>query len=202
MDKKKVGLLGGTFDPIHNGHMALARQALTQFGLDQVIFIPTGYSYHKSTEGISTSEVRLHLTKLAAMENPCFSVSDIDIKRKGNTYTADTLEELLSEDPNRQLYYIVGEDSLDYMEKWYHAEYIFSHAIILAARRMHSELGPMEEKIKTLHEQFQGDIRILDCEVLPISSTEIRNRAKQGVLSHDLVPEAVLSYIIQHSLYQ
>ena len=125
----KIGILGGTFNPIHNGHLLLAEQARCFYGLDQVLFIPSGCSYMKRQEEILPGEIRFQMVQLAIADNPYFCASDMEIVREGNSYTCETITRLHAQYPEDELYYIVGADTLFQMEFWKNPEQIFTQCI-------------------------------------------------------------------------
>ena len=131
----KIGILGGTFNPIHNGHLLLAEQARCFYGLDQVLFIPSGCSYMKRQEEILPGEIRFQMVQLAIADNPYFCVSDMEIVREGNSYTCETITRLHAQYPEDELYYIVGADTLFQMEFWKNPEQIFTQCITAASVR-------------------------------------------------------------------
>lgn len=197
----KTGLLGGSFDPIHNAHLAMAKAAYEQFGLDEVWFVPSGFSYHKGHQTAS-SQARCDMIQCAIRDIPHYRLSTVDIDRGGNTYTADTLRILKEEDPSRELYFVLGEDSLFQLENWYHPEQILENAVILAALRPGRYPEGAEEKIRDLKERFRADIRILDMPETDISSTEIRRKLAEGKSVRGLVPDAVADYLEENPVYQ
>ncbi len=201
MTKRKIGLMGGTFDPIHIGHIALAEEAKQQFGLDSVIFMPTGDPWHKAGKNV-TPAIHRSAMVLASIEGcPEYQFSDMEIQRKKTTYTAETLTQLCEENPDCEYYYIVGADSLAYMERWYKPEVIFEKAVILAACRNTQTREQFFEKIKMLEEAYHGDIRFLEVEEVPISSSKIREMAKNKEDISVWVPEKVDAYIKDKGLY-
>ena len=135
----KIGILGGTFNPIHNGHLLLAEQARCFYGLDQVLFIPSGCSYMKRQEEILPGEIRFQMVQLAIADNPYFCVSDMEIVREGNSYTCETITRLHAQYPEDELYYIVGADTLFQMEFWKNPEQIFTQCITAASVRQGRE---------------------------------------------------------------
>ena len=200
--RRKIGILGGTFDPIHNAHLSLGRQALEQFRLDQVLFMPTGISYFKMNQKQMTDSVhRAAMVQLAIQDEPRFAFSDMEIRRKGETYTADTLEELCRLNPDVEYHFILGADSLRDMERWYHPQVIFDCAVILAANR--NQQVPEKElqrEIEHLSSRFGARIELLPMESMPVSSTLVREQIRRQDAS-ELVPEPVLAYIREHGLY-
>ena len=199
----KVGILGGTFDPIHNGHLILAQEALEAFGLDKILLIPTGLSYFKEGTGVTDPMVRLEMTREAAKDNPRFEVSDIEAIRPGNTYTADTLAELKKNNPEDSYYYIVGADTLVMMSLWRNPQAIFEKAAIIAAGREEQVAAEgLADEIRKLQEKYDVTILPLAARQIDISSTDIRKRCREGKSIRYLVPDAVRWYIEQKGLYR
>ena len=198
---KKIGIMGGTFNPIHVGHLLLAEWAKDAEGLDEIWFIPTGCSYMKSNQDIVIPTERFQMTKLAVSGNESMKVLDIEIKRKGYTYTYETLEELKEQYPECHFYFIFGADCLFSIENWKHPERIFANCSIIAAVRGDATREEMKTKILDLQEKFQADIRLLPFLQLEISSTSIRERLKTGQSVRYLVPDSVISYIEEKGFY-
>lgn len=202
--KKKVGILGGTFDPIHNAHLKLGREAERLYHLDQILFIPTGNSYFKTRKGhaVTASRDRAAMVRLAIESEDGFAFSDREISRPGETYTADTLAELAAEQPDTEFYFIVGADSIHNMDTWYAPEVIFQNAVILAANRNHQvPAEELERDIERLRRTYGARILSLDFESLDISSSEIRRLLEAGMPEKIPVPAPVLAYIQEHHLY-
>lgn len=202
MSHEKIGIMGGTFNPIHTGHLLLAQAALEEAMLDRVCFLPSGVSYLKQEDTILDAEDRLKLTELAVLNNPKFTVSDMEIIRSGNTYTCDTLKQLKEEQPENSFYFILGADCLFSIEKWYRPEEIFASCTILAAVRDDLKLSDLEEKAAWLRERFDAEIFLLHLPRIDISSTDIRERIKTGKSIRYMVPDAVREYILQNDLYK
>ena len=198
---KKVGIMGGTFNPIHVGHLILAETARTQFELDEILFIPSGKSYMKQQMDILAGEVRADMTSLAIEDNPYFALSLMEIEREGNTYTYETLETLKAQNPDTEYYFIMGEDSLIAIEKWKFPQRIFDACTILAAVRNEENVSHIETEAKRLSEQYQGKVLLLNCGNMDISSSQIRNMVKQGSSIRYIVPDKVIEYIKEHNLY-
>ena len=198
---KKIGIMGGTFNPIHNGHLLLAQWALDAENLDEIWFIPTGISYLKAHSDILSGEERLHMVKLAIKDNSAFSVSDIELQRSGYTYTYETLEVLKSRYPEDEFYFIVGADCLYAFENWKEPARILQYCSLLAAVRGDVSIEDLESKKKELTERFEGRIKLFPFLNLEISSTEIRNRVKEQKNVRYLVPEAVRQYIMEKGFY-
>lgn len=195
----KIGIMGGTFNPIHNGHIALAQAAYKNFSLDKILFMPSGRSYMK--QDVLDNEKRTAMVSRAIASIPYFELSTIEVERPGNTYTCETLQQLTQQNPNVHYYFILGADSLFYIEKWKNPEIIFSLATIICMVRDDFCLADIKEKGTELA-QKGADILYLDIPKITISSTEIRNRVKHHESISDLVPENVAKYIIQEHLYE
>ena len=205
MNKKKIGILGGTFDPIHLGHLIIAEQAKDQYGLDQVLMIPSGHSYFKDNRAqkVLPALTRLEMTRKAVSDYPPFEVSDIEVLRSGNTYTYETLEELADLHPEAELYFIVGADTVCSMSTWREPARIFAACTVLAAMR-EDQVDPesFQQGIKDLENRFHARIRTISIPNIGISSTQIRERAGNGKSIHYLVPNALESYIIENGIYK
>ncbi len=199
---KKTGILGGTFNPIHTGHLILAERSFEEFGLERVIFMPTGYSYMKDKADILSGEERLNMVRLAVSDNPHFTFSDMEIRREGATHTADTLRELTSAEPDTLFYYIVGADTLYNMENWIEPEVIFSKCVVLAAIRDDVDSSALMTKAQSLKERFNARIEILTTSCTDISSSMIRERLRKHQSVRYYLPEAVREYILEKWLYQ
>ena len=152
---KKVGIIGGTFNPIHLGHMILAESARTEFNLDEILFIPTGISYFKDPSTVLDKKTRLTLVGEAIGDNPYFAMSTIETDRPGNSYTYVTLEELKQENPETEYYLIIGADSLFQIEEWQHPEIIMKDAVILAAKRKGHPTEDLLNKIEAIKEKYR-----------------------------------------------
>ena len=199
---RKVGIMGGTFNPIHNGHLMLAQKALKQFALDEVLFMPCGVPYMKAGQKVEDGRVRAEMTALAIEGQPRFTLSDIELTQPGNTYTYQTLKRLRAENPQTAYYFIVGADSLFHMTNWVHPEEIFADCCILAAVRDGKTSADMEEQIRVLQKEYRADIRLLQTECMDISSSDIRRKIAAGESVEEDVPESVRSYIVQKGLYR
>lgn len=198
----RTGILGGTFDPIHLGHLITAENALDGAGLDRVILMPTGCSYFKEDQKVTAPQLRYEMTRLAAGDNPRLVVSDMETTRSGNSYTADTLRELRETYPDDELYYIVGADTLVLMSLWRAPEEIFSLCHVLVETRPDEIAGKgLLEEIEALRDKYGADITILPARNIAISSTEIRSRVRDGLSIRYLVPAAVENFIREQGLY-
>ncbi|MGI5946623.1 MAG: nicotinate-nucleotide adenylyltransferase [Lachnospiraceae bacterium] len=198
-----IGIMGGTFDPIHNGHLRLAKQAYLQYHLDSVWFMPSGQPPHKKDHKVTDADMRCQMVQMAIAEYPYFCCSDFEVRRQGNTYTAQTLALLKETYPEHTFYFIVGADSLYEIENWYHPELVMKQTILLAAGRSYQKSHrPMEEQIHYLEEKYGAIIKRLDCKEIDVSSAEIREIAANGHSFASLVPPVVGNYIRTHHLYK
>jgi nicotinate-nucleotide adenylyltransferase len=197
----RIGVFGGAFDPPHNAHVALAKAALEQFGLDALYVIPTGQAWHKSRELIAPHH-RLAMTRLAFEDVPRVVVDDRELQRAGPTFTMDTLQALQAENPQAQLYLFIGADQFAAFRQWHRWEEILELAIICIADRAQSTLAQAQ------FEDFPGYGKrffTLQLPLMPVSATQIRQLMASGVATDEaiasLVPEPVARYISQHQLY-
>lgn len=195
--------MGGTFDPIHYGHLMLAEQIRTSFCLDRIIFIPVGTPSHKNALTGADKHCRLEMTKLATKSNPFFTVSDEEIKRMGNTYTIDTIKALKANQYKRdQLYFITGADAIMYLDKWKNYHELAQEVIFVAATRPGIDLRDLEAKIMRLKQDSGAEILTAYIPALAISSTDIRTRVNEEKSIKYLLPEEVENYIHLNQLYK
>lgn len=198
----KIGIMGGTFDPIHNGHLFLGKLAYEEYGLDEVWYMPSGQPPHKRDHVVTQSGIRLRMTKLATKGRKGFICSDFEVRQAGNTYTAQTLELLRKEYPIHTFYFIIGADSLYEIETWYQPERIMAQAIILVASRHYEEAGrSIKKQIAYLLEKYHGDIRQIHGEEIDISSARLRQMVANGAIIKPYVPLQVDKYIREKRLY-
>ncbi|MCH6229442.1 nicotinate-nucleotide adenylyltransferase [Microbacterium sp. CFH 31415] len=188
----RIGVMGGTFDPIHHGHLVAASEVAQWFDLDEVVFVPTGEPWQK--DGVSPSEHRYLMTVIATASNPRFTVSRVDIDRSGPTYTIDTLRDLKAERPDAELYFITGADAIAQILSWRDHDELWDLAHFVAVSRPGHVLStdglPSE------------DVSQLEIPALAISSTDCRDRVEQGHPVWYLVPDGVVQYIAKHHLYR
>ncbi|MBQ8987531.1 MAG: nicotinate-nucleotide adenylyltransferase [Lachnospiraceae bacterium] len=203
--KRRVGILGGTYDPIHTAHLIIAEAAYDAFSLDEVLLMPSGHSYLKDNRAqkVLPPEIRYAIVCEAAADNPHFTASDFEMRRTGNTYTCETLRALRQQHPENHYFFIMGADSVRDILTWKDPEGIFANCTILAALR---EDGiPTEEflrQVEHLRRDYGADIHTLEIPAIGISSTDIRNRVKSGRTIHYLVPDRVERYIMETGIYR
>lgn len=206
---KRIGIMGGTFNPIHNGHLAIAERARAQFLLEKVLFIPSGVPYMKDLQAVLPVSFRCEMTAAAIAEKPYFELSDMeaaDAVQGKNTYTYETLQKLKAADPEADYYFILGADSLYDMEHWKKPDLIFQSCTVLAAVRGEEKEASLRQKlagqIQYLQEKYHASIAMLKMEGMELSSTQVRTCIKEGKSIQKMVPEAVAAYIQQHHLYE
>ena len=198
---KKIGIMGGTFNPIHIGHLILAEWAMEAQELDEVWFIPTGHSYMKDSAVIVSPKERYEMTCCAIAGKQGMKCLDMEVKREGYTYTYETMEELKRSYPDNHFYFIMGADCLLSIENWKNVEKIFENTSVIAAERGDSDKDKMEAQIQFLQQKYHADIHLMSFLQLEISSTIIRERIASGYSVEYLVPEPVISYIEEKGLY-
>ncbi|NLK99778.1 MAG: nicotinate-nucleotide adenylyltransferase [Clostridiales bacterium] len=199
---KKVGIMGGTFNPIHNGHLFLAEHAYEQAGLDYILFMPTMNPPHKAGISVESAEHRINMVRLAIKDNPHFLISDIELQRPGITYTSDTLIALKESEPDTEYYFIVGADSLMMMSRWMDPQTVFRLSTIVAGGREQSTQEQLEEQARYLENEYKGKIILLDMPIMELSSEKIRERRSKGKSIRYYLPDEVISYINKHDLYK
>jgi nicotinate-nucleotide adenylyltransferase len=190
--RPRVGVMGGTFDPVHNGHLVAASEVAQHFELDEVVFVPTGHPYQKTD--VTSSEHRYLMTVVATAANPRFTVSRVDIDRAGPTYTIDTLQDLRAQRPDAELFFISGADAIAQILDWKEADELFSLAHFVAVSRPGHSLS-----VSGLPEH---NVSLLEVPALAISSTDCRSRVNRGFPVWYLVPDGVVQYISKHHLYR
>jgi nicotinate-nucleotide adenylyltransferase len=191
--------MGGTFDPIHHGHLVTAEMALWQFGLDEVRFVPTGQPWMKADQAVTPAEHRYLMTVIATSSNPRFSVSRIEIERTGPTYTVETLQQLRREaEEPIELFFITGADAMLEILHWKDPEEVLGEAHFIAATRPGYDLARFEKEAPSSH----PNVQVMDIPALAISSTDVRRRVRDGEPIRYLVPEGVQTYIEKTGLYR
>lgn len=193
----KIGILGGSFDPIHNGHLNMAIKSHEQYNLDEVWLIPNGNAPHKDSDQMADAKHRLAMCQLVAEEYPFLKTCDIEITSEEYSYTYITVTKLQEKYPEHEFYFIMGADSLDYFEKWRKPEIIASVCTILVINRDEFSETDMAVKIRRINDIFPADIRIVHCPKVDVSSTELRQEMNENDVSL-----AVFDYICEHGLYE
>lgn len=199
---KKVGIMGGTFNPIHYGHLFLAEYAYDQIGLNQILFMPSKNPPHKVKPEDITDQQRSDMISLAITDNPHFELSSMELEREGMTYTADTLSILVKEHPNTKYYFIVGADSLFMMQNWMDPQTIFNLCTIVAASRDNVEKEKLQKHAEYLESAFNASILLLDMPTIQIASAIIRDRIATNKSTRYYLPDAINIYIAENRLYQ
>lgn len=192
---RRIGIMGGTFDPIHNGHLVAASEVASRFLLDEVVFVPTGQPWQKADYEVSTAEDRYLMTVIATASNPRFQVSRVDIDREGPTYTVDTLRDLRAVyGPKVDLFFITGADALDKILGWKDADQIFDLAHLVGVTRPGFVLSDAHLPAAT--------VSLVQVPAMAISSTDCRQRVSAGQPVWYLVPDGVVQYIAKRQLYR
>ncbi len=200
---KTIGIMGGTFDPPHFGHLYAAKAAYEAAKLDHILFIPNGVPAYKALEGrVTGKEHRCRMVQRLIAEESWCELSEMECEREGNTYTADTLLELTGENPDIRYELIVGSDSLKEMKHWYHPEIIFRLAGVIVLLRNRDTAETLVQTVKRYETEYGAQIRFVPFEKQEISSTLIRRKVKNGERLTGLVPEGVEQYIAEHRLYR
>ena len=198
----KIGIMGGTFDPIHNAHLQMAKTALQQAGLDQIWFMPSKIPPHKSGRRIVGEEQRSAMIRLAIRGMDSFVFSDYELQRDEITYTAKTLQHLQKDYPIQEFYFIMGGDSFFQFDSWFHPEIIAGLCCILAVARDGVSYERMEQQKRYLEKKYQAKIQVLSMDTMWISSSSIREKIAAGEDISRYVPDDVARYIQKQSLYR
>ena len=201
MEKRKVGIMGGSFDPIHIGHLVVANEVLDIYKLDEIIFVPSGNPPHKN--GLKANSFhRLLMVNMAVLSNDKFSVSDFEIKSLEKSYTVNTLREFRKLYDDSELYFITGTDAVIDLPNWHEPEEILKLCRFIAVSRPGMSIEQVNDKINEIQKRFGGNIELLQVPMLQISSTNLRERFKMGISAKYLLPESVEQYIIKNELYK
>ncbi len=196
---RKIGLFGGSFNPIHKGHVKLAVSIKEKLSLDKVIFIPSGEAPHKSSEEYADSADRYEMCRLAVSDYPFFEVSDYEITKEGKSYSVYTVRHFKELYPDDELYLMVGSDMLLYFDKWYEYKEILKNVTLAAVSREGTDFEELEEYAEKLRKY--GDIIVVNHEVFPVSSTQLRKMIKNNEDTSCYLDEKVVKYIILKKLY-
>ncbi|WP_281070177.1 nicotinate-nucleotide adenylyltransferase [Paeniglutamicibacter psychrophenolicus] len=187
----RLGVMGGTFDPIHHGHLVAASEVASVFDLDEVVFVPTGEPWQKSDRDVAPAEHRYLMTVIATAANPRFTVSRVDIDRPGPTYTIDTLRDLRAQRPEAELFFITGADAMAQIMGWKNAEELWQLAHFVGVTRPGHELPVLD----------RNDVSLMEVPAMAISSTDCRERVRTAHPVWYLVPDGVVQYIAKYKLY-
>lgn len=199
---KRIGIFGGTFDPIHFGHLIIAEELREVFKLDKVIFIPSGTPSHKDLQKVSNSEHRYNMVRIAIEKNPYFELSRLELDRNGNTYTIDTIRQLKGIYPTEtELFFIIGADVVPELITWKQYEDLFLECEFIAVKRPDLNIGKFLNDIDYLVSTYSVKINTAEVSLIEISSTSIRERVKTNRSVKYMLPEGVESYIIEKKLY-
>ncbi|MFD1713951.1 nicotinate-nucleotide adenylyltransferase [Amnibacterium flavum] len=190
--RPRIGVMGGTFDPIHHGHLVAASEVAQSMDLDEVIFVPTGQPWQK--RGVSEAEHRYLMTVIATASNPRFTVSRVDVDRKGPTYTIDTLKDIQEQRPDADLFFITGADAIKQIISWKDVDALWELAHFVAVSR--------PGHVVSVSDLPKRNVSWLEVPALAISSTDCRSRVNRGFPVWYLVPDGVVQYISKHDLYR
>jgi nicotinate-nucleotide adenylyltransferase len=194
-DTLRLGVMGGTFDPVHHGHLVAASEVAARYDLSEVVFVPTGQPWQKSNRQVTPAEDRYLMTVLATASNPQFSVSRVDIDREGLTYTIDTLRELHEAHPRVELFFITGADALAQIFEWHSPQELFDLAHFVGVTRPGYTLE-MDDRFPP------GAVSLVEVPALTISSSDCRDRVRRGLPIWYLVPDTVVRYVDKRQLYR
>ncbi|MDD3192335.1 MAG: nicotinate (nicotinamide) nucleotide adenylyltransferase [Oscillospiraceae bacterium] len=197
---EKLGIFGGTFNPVHNGHLSLCTQLSNALQIPQVLLIPTAVPPHKRAPELADGAQRLAMCRLAAQTDPRFCACDLELRRQGNSYTVETLRELEMLYPHTQFYLLMGTDMFLTVQNWYCAGEIFRRAILVTGARKKGEEEKLTEHLAFL-QTLGASGAVIPCQVVEISSTQVRVARKQGRSIREMVPQAVERYIEENGLY-
>ena len=202
MECRKIGILGGTFDPIHNAHLLLGESAREQFGLDRVIYIPNNLAHMPHRSEVSGAEERYQMVKMAINDNPYFTCSRLEIDKPDGSYTVDTIADLKKMYPGDELYLILGADSVLGIDSWYRSSELLKSCIIIAATRNDDDVEALDKKRRELQSIYGADVRILNFNRIDISATDIRERIRKGRSVRYMLPDGCIEFICIKGLYK
>lgn len=200
MKKRKIGIMGGSFDPIHFGHLVVANEVLNIYQLDEIIFVPTGNPPHKDTLKADSFH-RYIMVSMAVLSNDKFSVSDFEINNSQKSYTLNTLKNFSKRYQDADLYFITGTDAVIELPTWHKPSEVLKLCKLIAVSRPLFSIEKVKERIKEIQNDLGGEIEMLKVPMLQISSTDIRERFEKGTSAKYLLPESVEQYIIKNNLY-
>lgn len=199
---RKIGIMGGTFDPIHIGHLILGEKAYEQLGLEKVLFMPSGNPPHKKNrKGRASDEQRVEMVARAIAPNPHFELSTIEMHEEGYSYTYRTLEQLNAENPDIEYYFIIGADSLFSLDDWMKPDRICAACTVVVATRNHTPVGKIDVEMKRLSEKYHGNFIRLDTLNIDVSSQILRRWVQEGKSIRYYCSDSVISYIESQQIY-
>lgn len=199
---RKIGIMGGTFNPVHIGHLFVAEAAREAFSLEQVIFIPTGDPPHKEPSQLASGRDRIRMLQLAVRDNPLFQVNEMEITREGTTYTIDTLIEWKAAHPKDQVFFIIGGDTLPELKTWRTFEKVARLCSFVVYQRFGYNKTDLEKEAERLFQIYQAEILFMEGSYLEVSSSSVRARLAENQTIRYLVPDNVVNYILEHKLYK
>lgn len=197
----RIGLMGGTFNPIHQGHMIISEYVREAMSLDKIIFIPSGNPPHKSKDELISADERYHMVGLSIKSNPYFDISSVERDREGFTYTLDTIKVFRKIYPEDELYFIIGADTLYALEQWKDFELVFKAVDFIAVGRTGIDESMIHDRIEELKDLYDAKITYISAPLIEISSTEIRERLLNNLSIKYLVEDNVEEYIHMNNLY-
>lgn len=201
--RKRIGIMGGTFDPIHMGHLILGEQSFEQLHLDKVLFMPSGNPPHKRNRtGRASDGQRVDMVRLAIEDNPHFELSLAEMHETGYTYTYRTLEELKEQNPDTDYYFIIGADSLFTFDEWKEPARICRACTLVVAVRDHASSDELNQEIKRLSAKYEGHFTLLDTMNIDVSSHQIRSWVSEGKSLKYYIPDPVISYMKENGIYR
>lgn len=199
---KKIGIFGGTFDPIHNGHLYIAYEAKKQLGLDKIIFVPSGTPPHKNVTNVTEADIRFKMVSMAISHYEYFDIDDYEIKKEGRSYTCETLKHYKDTYDDTKLYFIVGADSLINIDTWKNVNEIVSYSTLTVFKRPGFSVDKILKKKEELKERYNHNVIFFDTLDLDISSTDIKQRIKNNERVDFFMERDILEFIKKRNLYK
>jgi nicotinate-nucleotide adenylyltransferase len=200
--KKKIGIMGGSFDPIHTAHLLIAESAREQLELDEIWFMPNANPPHKQEQEVTDASLRCEMVEYAIADNPYFTLCRYEAERSEISYTADTLAFFHEKYPNTDWYFLMGGDSIRDFSTWYHPERIAALAVLVIANREELQNELLQEAVHRVKKEYHARVRILSFPELDVSSSMIREKVRMGKSIRYLLPKQAEEYIMEHGLYR
>jgi nicotinate-nucleotide adenylyltransferase len=197
----RLGLFGGTFDPVHFGHLLLAEQCREHCALDEVWFLPSGAPPHKTSADISAGQMRTEMLEFATSGHPAFQINTMELERKGPTFTVETLKELAEADSSRELFFLIGADSLNDFPSWREPARILEYANVVAVNRGNEPIADLDAVAARIGGDALARLRTVTIPGIDFSASDLRRRVRQGKSIRFMTPRAVEVYIAEHRLY-